>query len=93
MFRGKYKKLDASGLKKQYLAGDTVLFEGNIYKAIKQTELSPFRDKQSWQLTGSNVIYSSNTPPISPTTGQYWEKDGKVYVYHYDGNNYSWAEF
>lgn len=93
MFRGEYLKTLPSGLFNRYQSGDTILFEGNIYQAVKNTYLSPFQEPNSWKYTGNHIIYFSNTPPINPKEGQQWEKDGIVYTYIYDGDNFSWVEF
>ena len=92
MFRGNYQKINSIGEKIYYKAGDTVLYEGNLYSALKPTTNSPFQDKKSWKFFGLSNVYVSETPPIEPSVGQHWEKNGKLYYYYYDGNNFSWVE-
>lgn len=93
MFRGEYKKNNYNGVPINYVYGDTVLFEGNIYEVILPTSKSPFESPNNWSFIGSSTLYPSDTPPINPQLGQQWEKNGFVYTYFFDGNNYSWVQF
>lgn len=93
MFRGKYKKLAANGVPQLYISGDAVLFEGNIYKAVKPTTKSPFTEPQNWKYEGVGTIYTSDTPPVEPKLGQLWENNGIVYTYYYDSNGFAWVQF
>jgi hypothetical protein len=92
MFRGVYKKNSVNGNPMNYIHGDIVVYQGNLYKNIRQTSLSPQYDANSWSFIGTNVLYVSDIPPIDPKIGQQWSKNGKIYTYYYDGNNYSWVE-
>lgn len=92
MFRGYYKAKQSSGIANVYNVGDTILFEGSVYKAKKSTTKSPFEDKKTWKFIGITEIYQSNTPPINPVVGQHWEKEGKLYIYYKDVNGFSWVE-
>jgi hypothetical protein len=93
MYKGEYSKLNPTGLKVLYQSGDVVLFEGNLYKAQKITQLSPFQDSLAWSFIGKSRLFSGIEPPIDPIEGQQWERDGVVYTYYFDGDNYSWVEF
>jgi hypothetical protein len=93
MFRGNYQKTNNNGNKFYYKFGDVVNYQGSLYKATKPTMSSPFQDGSSWEYLGLSELFSSPTPPINPKEGQYWERDGVVYYYFYDGNNYSWVQF
>jgi hypothetical protein len=93
MYKGEYNKTKVTGLNNRYQSGDVVLFEGNLYKAEKTTELSPFQDPIAWTFTGKSRLFSGIEPPIDPIEGQQWERDGVVYTYYFDGDNYSWVEF
>lgn len=93
MFRGEYLKTLPSGLSNTYQFGDTILFEGNVYKALKQTNMSPYQDPLAWKYTGNNNIFFGSQPPINPKEGQQWENNGILYTYYYDGDKFSWIEF
>lgn len=93
MFRGNYQKIGTNGVANQYLVGDTVIYEGNLYETINSTYGSPFTDPSSWKYMGVYNLFSRSNPPISPKIGQLWEYNGKIYTYYYDGNNYSWIQF
>jgi hypothetical protein len=93
MFRGNYKKTNIDGTPVGYIYGDVVLYEGKLYKAIFSTYESPFQNSETWEYIGNGSLFSSQTPPINPAVGQQWEKNGIVYTYYYDGNNYSWVQF
>ena len=93
MFRGEFKKLNYKGIPNEYTVGDTVLFEGNIYQNVIPTKKSPYESSNSWKYFGSGNLYSSENPPINPKIGQIWEKNGVLYTYYYDGNNFSWVNF
>lgn len=92
MFRGNYKKLSFNGVVNGYAANDTVVFQGNVYKCLIPTSNSPIQESKKWEYIGNSIIYSSEYPPIKPEIGQLWEKNGIVYTYFYDGNNYSWVQ-
>jgi hypothetical protein len=93
MYKGVYSEKNFTGLKNEYQFGDIISFEGNLYKAEKYTTLSPFKDKLSWKYIGESILFSSNEPPINPVVGQQWERNGVIYTYFFDGDNYSWVEF
>lgn len=93
MFRGEYKKLNSNGVRVKYITKDTVIYQGNIYECTSPTSDSPIQKKNKWNYTGSYVLFSSDSPPINPKIGQQWEKNGIIYTYYYDGNNYSWIQF
>lgn len=93
MFRGEYLQINPSGLNNRYQFGDTVLFEGNIYIALKETEFSPYQDPIAWKYTGKNSIFFSDQPPINPQEGQQWENNGVIYTYYYDGDKFTWVQF
>lgn len=93
MFRGTYKTINQDGLPVGYVYGDIVSYEGNLYKAILETCLSPQQDPVSWSFVGNNNIYFSQTPPLNPQVGQQWSNGSRVYTYFYDGNNYSWVDY
>jgi hypothetical protein len=50
----------------------------------------------AWQSTqvGAGSIYTSTTPPVSPTSGDLWwdTDDGKLYVYYDDGTSEQWVD-
>ncbi len=92
MFRGEYKKNNFNGIRAKYFAKDTVIFQGNIYECLSPTSDSPIQNPQKWEYNGNYILYVGETPPISPQVGQQWEKNGAVYTYFYDGNNYSWVQ-
>jgi len=93
MFRGTYQQISSDGLPVGYIFGDVVSYEGNLYKAISETCLSPQQDPTSWSYFGTSNIYFSSTPPLNPQIGQQWSNGARVYTYYYDGNNYSWVEY
>jgi hypothetical protein len=93
MFRGTYQKIGTNGVAVYYGSGDTIIFEGNLYKNIAPTTNSPFTEPTSWEYLGVYNLYSRSTPPINPKVGQLWENNGVVYTYYYDGNNFSWVQF
>lgn len=93
MYKGPYNQYTASGLKYIYQTGDVILFEGNLYKAQKETNFSPFQDSLAWSYTGKSQIFFGDQPPINPQEGQQWERNGILYTYFFDGDNYSWVQF
>lgn len=93
MFRGTYKKINNNGVAVYYASGDTIIFEGNLYKSINPTSLSPVADPNNWEYLGIYNFFTRDTPPIKPQVGQIWENNGKLYRYFYDGNNRSWVQF
>ena len=48
----------------------------------------------AWQLGGTHGAWIGDTPPVSPTHGQFfWESDtGALYVYYNDGNSQQWVQ-
>ncbi len=93
MYKGNYKSIGPDGHYIEYSPGQIVSFEGNLYKCIRTSTKSPFRDKNGWSFIGDSVIYTSSNPPIEPKIGQLWEKNGVVFTYYYDGNNFAWVQF
>lgn len=93
MYKGEYVTTTSIGLNKKYQANDVVLFEGNLYKARKNVILSPFQEKDAWEFIGTSRVFVGTSPPIDPVEGQQWEREGVVYTYYFDGDNYSWVEF
>ena len=93
MYRGEYTKNNFNGLKTRYQFGDITSFEGKLYKCEKSTEFSPFQDSKSWSFTGTFILFSSDTAPLNASEGQLWERNGVIYTYYFDGDNYSWVEF
>lgn len=93
MYKGEYTSTNVNGLTEKYQVKDVVLFEGKLYEAVKQTNLSPFQDKESWKFIKIGSIFVSDSPPIEPVEGQQWERNGIVYTYYFDNDNYSWVEF
>jgi hypothetical protein len=92
MFKGKYKEKNSDGTSVGYIGGDTIVYEGVIYKALFSTSVSPFQNAKDWQYIGVSSIFSSSFAPINPQIGQQWENGGKLYTYYYDGNSYAWIE-
>lgn len=92
MFKGSYKTTDSLGSPLKYFKGDSVLFHGKIFEAIKPTLYSPVEDKDSWEFKGMTEMYESENPPLDPVVGQLWSSNGRYYSYYYDGNNYSWIQ-
>jgi len=92
MFKGEYKKISFDGTPFTYQKGDSILFQGKIYKALNYTNLSPIEQNDNWQFQGISEIYASDNPPLEPKVGQIWSTNGKYYSYYYDGNNYSWVQ-
>jgi len=92
MFRGNYKQTNTDGTPVGYIYVDVVLYEGKFYKALSPVSQSPFQNSTFWEFLGTSYIFSSQTPPINPVVGQQWEKNGILYTYYYDGNNYSWVQ-
>lgn len=93
MYRGEYTKTTSIGLTKKYQSNDVVLFEGNLYKAKRNVELSPFQEAIAWEFIGTSRVFSGSEPPINPVEGQQWERNGTIYTYYFDGDNYAWVEF
>lgn len=93
MYRGEYKSTNSNGLNEEYQVNDVVLFEGSLYKALKTTKQSPFQNQEAWKFIKIGNIFVSNTPPINPVEGQQWQRNGIIYTYYFNEENYSWVEF
>lgn len=93
MFKGEYKKINSSGSDNIYQFNDVVLFEGSLYKAVKETSLSPYQDTLAWEYYGINNIFFSNTPPINPKQGQQWVNNNIIYTYYHNGNTGGWNNY
>ena len=70
MFRGKYQKIGTNGVAVYYGNGDTIIFEGNLYKNVTPTINSPFAEPSSWEYLGVYNLYSREEPPINPKIGR-----------------------
>lgn len=93
MFKGQYKRKLSDGLLHTYTPGDTILFQGKLYKSRGPTFLSPVEAPLKWEFQGvEQDVYISSNPPIDPSIGQIWSTNGRFYSYYYDGNNYAWVE-
>lgn len=92
MYRGEYKKFSSDGTLNVYSAGDYALYQGKLWKAQSNTNSAPWEVNNPWEFTGTTETYISDSTPINPVKGQFWVTNGRMYVYYYDGNSYSWVE-
>jgi hypothetical protein len=94
VFKGQYKRKFSDGLLNTYTPGDTILFQGKLYKSRGPTFLSPVEAPDKWQFQGvEQDVFISENPPLNPSVGQIWaNSSGQFYSYYYDGNSYQWVE-
>ena len=69
------------------------LFQAGLMGRGSVAGLSPFQEAIAWEFIGTSRVFSGSEPPINPVEGQQWERNGTIYTYYFDGDNYAWVEF